>query len=76
MNKDMKEITRKQYEEAMKQNEKYRQEFETLKDAQRIVKNLLESQSWDNVYVDAVAEKFLYSTLIDGLGMIIEEMEA
>tara|TARA_R100000388_G_C7173568_1_gene125125 strand:- start:39 stop:290 length:252 start_codon:yes stop_codon:yes gene_type:complete len=62
-----------QYEKAMKQNERYRQEFETLKDAQCIVKNLLKPDSnyWE--YIDA--ERFLYSTLIDGLGMIIEEMD-
>ena len=67
MNKWMQE----QYEKAMKLNEKYRQEFETLKSAQCIIKNLLGEYDWD--YADK--ERFFYSTLIDGLGMIIEEMD-
>ena len=72
MNKDMKEITKKQYEEAMKKNEKYRQEFEMLKNAQRIVQDWLKGYGgWH----ETDAEGFVYRTLSDGLGMMIKEMD-
>ena len=71
MNKDMKEITRKQYEEAMKENEKYRQEFEMLRNARRIVQDWLKDYDW----YEKETEGFIYRTLSDGLDMMIKEMD-
>lgn len=75
MNKDIKEtlleITRKEYEEAMKKNEEYRQKFETLKNARRIVQDWLK----DYDLYEKETEGFIYRTLSDGLDMMIKEMD-